>query len=242
MNTSTLERLLQVNHQFYQTFATHFAETRRRLQPGVLKLLEGIPPEATMLDLGCGNGQLGQELARRGHQAPYLGLDFSPELLDEARKGAAEAPNICYARADLTAPDWPATIDRNLAPFDVVVAFAVLHHIPGRQFHGRILNQVRELLKPSGRLMLSNWQFLNSPRLRDRVQPWEKVGLSPDDVGPHDYLLDWRRGGRGYRYVHHFDEEHLKALAAETGFRVVETFYSDGKGGNLGLYQVWRPK
>ena len=30
-----------------------------------------------------------------------------------------------------------------------------------------------------------------------------------------------------------------KTLAEETRFRVVETFYSDGETGDLGLYQVW---
>jgi SAM-dependent methyltransferase len=242
MDTNTLEKLIQVNYQFYQTFATHFAETRQRLQPGVLKLLERIPPQADILDIGCGNGQLGRNLARRGHRGRYLGLDFSTELLDVARSGLAESPNISYAQADLTAPDWSAVITDQDARFDVVLAFAVFHHIPGYQLHRRIMEQIRALLKPQGRLMHSNWQFLNSPRLRKRIQPWEKVGLTPADVGPNDYLLDWRRGGRGYRYVHHFDEEQLNALAAEIGFRVVETFYSDGKGGNLALYQVWEPK
>jgi hypothetical protein len=58
-------------------------------------------------------------------------------------------------------------------------------------------------------------------------------------VDAGDYLLDWRQGGSGLRYVHHFDEAELSALAATTGFRVLETFYSDGEGGRLGLYQVW---
>jgi 2-polyprenyl-3-methyl-5-hydroxy-6-metoxy-1,4-benzoquinol methylase len=242
MDSTTLEKLIQVNYQFYQTFAAHFAETRQRLQPGVVKLLERIPPQADILDVGCGNGQLGQELARRNHRGRYLGLDFSTELLDVARSGLTESPNISYTQADLTAPDWAEAIDDRDAHFDVVLAFAVFHHIPGHQLHRRILEQIRTLLKPEGRLMHSNWQFLNSPRLRKRIQPWEKVGLKPADIGPDDYLLDWRRGGRGYRYVHHFNEEQLAKLAAETGFRVVETFYSDGKGGNLALYQVWEPK
>ena len=56
-----------------------------------------------------------------------------------------------------------------------------------------------------------------------------------------DYLLDWRRDGNGLRYVHHFNEEELAALASDSGFSVLETFNSDGESGNLGLYQVWRP-
>ncbi len=55
----------------------------------------------------------------------------------------------------------------------------------------------------------------------------------------NDYLLDWRSGGRGLRYVHHFNETELSKLAESSGFEIVETFYSDGKEGNLAVYQTW---
>ena len=64
--------------------------------------------------------------------------------------------------------------------------------------------------------------------------------LAQADVDSGDYLLDWRRGGKGYRYVHHFSEDELSRLAKLSGFHVVESFYSDGATGNLGLYQIWK--
>jgi hypothetical protein len=60
-----------------------------------------------------------------------------------------------------------------------------------------------------------------------------------EEVDEGDYLLDWRAGGSGLRYVHHFSEAELKALAAASGFRVMETFHSDGRDHRLGLYQIW---
>ncbi len=243
MHPTVVRKLLAINHQFYQTFAQEFAATRRRLQPGVLRLLERLPREARILDLGCGNGELARELARRGFRGRYLGLDFSEELLRVASNIQHPVPHIEYRTADLSAPDW----DAGLGPgsFDVALAFAVLHHLPP-PLYPQILRKTRALLTACSRpsapysLLLSNWQFLNSPRWRARLQPWEKVGLTANDVGPDDYLLDWRRGGTGYRYVHHFNEKELNKLAADTGFEVVETFYSDGKEGNLACYQVWR--
>jgi len=80
---------------------------------------------------------------------------------------------------------------------------------------------------------------LNSDKLKARIQPWERIDLSAADVDPGDALLDWRSGGNGLRYVHHFSEQELSDLAAECGFRVVESFLSDGAGGRLGLYQTW---
>jgi hypothetical protein len=41
------------------------------------------------------------------------------------------------------------------------------------------------------------------------------------------------------RYVHHFSEDELAALAHQTGFTVRQTYYADGQTGDLGLYMVW---
>ncbi len=101
-------------------------------------------------------------------------------------------------------------------------------------------SQVRSLLSPQGRFIHSEWQFLNSPRLKARIQPWEAIGLSESDVDPGDYLLDWRQGGVGLRYVHHFSEAELAELAESTGFSITQSFLSDGENSRLGLYQVWR--
>jgi hypothetical protein len=95
------------------------------------------------------------------------------------------------------------------------------------------------LLKPEGRFIHSNWQFLNSEKLKARIQPWEAAAISSVEVDAGDYLLDWRSGGRGLRYAHHFTEEELFQLAQAGGFRIVESFYSDGANNKLGLYQIW---
>jgi tRNA (uracil-5-)-methyltransferase TRM9 len=117
--------------------------------------------------------------------------------------------------------------------------FATLHHIPSNEIRIDILRTVKSLLKPNGKFILSNWQFLNSEKLKSRIQDWGKVGLTKDDVDENDYLLDWRSGGAGLRYVHHFSSDELQTLANQVGMRVEAEFLSDGENGKLGLYQVW---
>ncbi len=78
MDKATANQLLDLNRQFYQTFALQFSQTRQRLQPGVHKILERIPPEAIVLDLGCGNGELQKALTKRGHSGYYVGLELEP--------------------------------------------------------------------------------------------------------------------------------------------------------------------
>jgi tRNA (uracil-5-)-methyltransferase TRM9 len=123
--------------------------------------------------------------------------------------------------------------------FDLVFCFAALHHIPSFELRLNIIQKVRALLKPEGRFILSNWQFLNSDKLKARIQPWEAAAISSSEVDAGDYLLDWRSGGTGLRYAHHFTEGELSQLAQASGFRLVQSFYSDGNNNKLGLYQIW---
>ena len=246
MDERTARKLVALNREFYQTFASYFSATRRRLQPGVVKILEDVSLDANILDLGCGNGELARALARRGHRGRYLGLDFSAKLTEIARDKLDAHSNYAFIQGDLAGQDWELQVyefaesQMEKSNFDIVFAFAALHHLPGRDLNGKTLRKIHTLLQQNGRFTHSNWQFLNSPRLQKRIQPWEEIDLTSEDVDPDDYLIDWRQGGRGLRYVHHFNENELGALAEETDFIVIDSFYSDGEGGNLGLYQVWK--
>lgn len=245
VRTEIAARLISLNHQFYQTFALQFSATRMRLQPGVRRILEILPSLAVILDLGCGNGELARQLAHRNFQGWYIGLDFSSEMLAEAQRKPLEQLKALFFKADISSPDWFTAIQTRHTelldrPLDVVLAFAVLHHLPGADLRKLVLRRVREHLAPDGLFIHSVWQFLNSPRLRQRIQPWESCGLGEADVDEGDYLLDWRGGGHGLRYVHHFTAEELVGLAQETGFTIQQTFHSDGENGKLGLYQVWQ--
>jgi 2-polyprenyl-3-methyl-5-hydroxy-6-metoxy-1,4-benzoquinol methylase len=240
MNSSTADYLLEINREFYARFGDSFSATRHRLQPGVRRVLEMLKGDESILDLGCGNGELARELAKRGHRGPYLGVDFSLPLLQEAKvqPGGLSAK---FIQADLTKL---ATAKEQLLEsgnWSVVLAFAMLHHIPSHERRVEILRVVKQLLSRDGLFVHSNWQFLNSEKLKSRIQSWGAVNLSSSDVDSGDYLLDWRSGGQGLRYVHHFEEQELNELARSCHFLVVDTFYSDGEGANLGLYQVWKP-
>jgi tRNA (uracil-5-)-methyltransferase TRM9 len=239
MNSVTANRLLTINREFYNSFGDQFSATRQRLQPGVRKILETIQNDISVLDLGCGNGNFLRELARYGHSAPLLGVDFSLPLLRDARE--ASSLGVLFREVDLS---HLAVISDQLLVTDnwsLITAFATLHHIPSTEMRLDILRTVRKFLKDDGEFILSNWQFLNSAKLRSRIQDWDKFGINENDLDEGDYLLDWRSGGEGLRYVHQFSVEELLGLADQARMRVTASFQSDGDGGNLGLYQVWSP-
>lgn len=247
MDASTAEALLALNRRFYAEFGAAFAATRRRVQDGVRRVLAELPdpPGARWLDLGCGSGAVAAAWLRAGRQGAYLGLDFSPTLLAEARAAVAGLPGAeraAFAQADLSDPAWADELEPG---FYGALAFASLHHLPSRRLRERVLRQVNALLVAGGRLVHSEWQFQHSPKLMARRLPWSAAGLDESAVEPGDTLLDWRfqlpGGGseQGLRYVHLFTREELSELAAQTGFRILDEFESDGHGGRLSLYQVW---
>ena len=238
VNAATAERLLDLNRQFYQTFALQFAATRRRLQPGVHAILPRLDPDAPVLDLGCGNGEVAQQLFKQGYRGLYVGIDQSLALLEVARERTPGRLNARFYQANLAALGWMESLPS--LEFGVVLCFAFLHHVPDDSRRRTLLENVRACLAASGSFIHSEWQFLNSARLRARVQAWELLGLSPEEVDSGDYLLDWRDGGLGFRYGHSFTPEELALLAEESGFTIVETFLSDGEENRLGLYQVWK--
>lgn len=241
MNLSTAERLLAINREFYNNFGDSFSATRQRLQPGVRKILETIKDDESVLDLGCGNGHFLNELFESGHTAPLLGVDFSLPLL----RDAGSSLGVEFKEVDLSQLSHKGTMSVNSEQLTVkdgwslITCFATLHHIPSNEIRLNILQTVKKLLKPNGRFILSNWQFLNSEKLKSRIQDWGKVGLTNQDVDEGDYLLDWRSGGEGLRYVHHFSASELLGLADQVEMRVEAEFLSDGENGKLGLYQIW---
>jgi len=240
MDSATAARLIELNQDFYTSFGDAFSATRHRIQPGVRRVLETLNGDEDILDLGCGNGEFARELGKQGHRGSYLGVDFSLPLLRDA-ESQPESFSVTFQQADLT--QLSSFSDQLFAnrQWSMITAFSVLHHIPSHQLRFNILQTIRQLVKPEGFFILSNWQFLNSEKLKARIQPWEFAAVLGSEVDVGDYLLDWRGGGAGLRYVHHFDERELGELAQATGFQVTETFYSDGETGNLGLYQIWQP-
>ncbi|MHC1771525.1 MAG: class I SAM-dependent methyltransferase [Flexilinea sp.] len=246
MDQRIAAKLLELNQKFYNDFGEAFAATRRRIQPGIRRILSEISRDGAWLDLGCGSGALGAEWAASGRTGSYLGLDFSEALLKEARKNSASLSgdqlSIRYEFTDLMNPEWADSYpDRS---FSGVLAFASIHHIPSSDNHRQIFNSIHRLLSPAGLFIYSVWQFQNSEKLMKHVLPWEAAGINVSDLEPGDTLLDWRyvlpgqEEKIGMRYVHLFSAGELHKLAIDSGFRVVDSFYFDGAEGNLALYQV----
>lgn len=243
MDEKIREALIQLNRQFYDEFASSFSFTRSQPQVGVRRVADMLGTDINILDLGCGNAQFMKYLQSQGFTGSYTGMDASANLLRDAASlfQPGQGMRASFLEADLCQPGWLDALGDQR--FQVVTAFAVLHHIPGAEQRKILMTEMKNLLVNSGLFIFSTWQFQNSPKLMGRVLPWESLGLHGTDLEVGDTLLDWRAqspaGQVGLRYVHLFSERELEALRLDCGFSLVESFYSDGKQGNLALYQVW---
>ncbi len=102
--------------------------------------LELLSPQIgeRILDLGCGTGQLTQEIAKRG--AITIGIDKAPAMISQAQKNY---PNLQFEVAD-------ATNFHVEEPFDAVFSNATLHWIKEPE---RAIASIWQALKPGGRFV-----------------------------------------------------------------------------------------
>ncbi len=245
MTTTTQQRLLALNRAFYAAVADEFDRTRAGLPAGWAAVLKHIPQGSagapiTVLDAGCGNGRFARALDGLGIPFCYAGLDVDAALLARAAQNTGELIHgtVRFVPADLAEPGWSNNIAAQPPAFDLIACFAMLHHLPGYTLRLQVVKELASLLAVGGRLVFSHWQFLTSARFVQKQIAWQTVGLADADVEPGDALLPWQQGGYAVRYVHQIDEEEMARLAHAAGLTVVETFYADGKEGNLNLYTV----
>ena len=244
MKPELIERLNQINQEFYAAFATSFSETRK--SPRELEvILPYIADGARVLDIGCSNGRVAALLAEHRHDVMYVGIDSSPELIARSRMHDASRRSqvASFWVADIAKPDWTNYLpqwreEAGTGAFDCILLLAVLHHIPGSDVRARIMRQVCELLSPRGRVVISTWQFVDNERMRKKIVPWSAAGIDEHELEPGDALLSWKRGGVGLRYCHWIGEDEMRLLAAQAGLNVVETFRAGGREGTLSLYGV----
>ena len=154
----------------------YLAFSTQRLRPA-LELLARIPlgEPATVVDLGCGAGNVTRHLRARWPRARMAGVDNSAEMLAAA---AQELPDVEWLRADLAAWAPPA-------PVDAIYSNAALHWAGG---HDRLFPRLLGCLAPGGVLavqMPRNFLAPSHALIHEAAQagPWRER-LAPLVVPP----------------------------------------------------------
>ncbi|MFJ4789600.1 methyltransferase domain-containing protein [Streptomyces sp. NPDC088794] len=149
------------------------AETKHFTHPLHTPWLDGLGRDAVILDYGCGYGRTMDALEQQGF-GDLFGVDTSPGMISRARR--------LHPAMRFEVLDTPPTLPCPDASIDLVVLFAVLTCVPDDQAQRRLIGEVRRVLKPGGRLYLSDLLLQSDRRNRDRYTEYSERHGGPYGV------------------------------------------------------------
>ncbi len=190
----------------YNQTASSFAKSRDRMWPELKFLFDYAKEGEEVLDLGCGNGRFSRYLVG----CKYTGLDFSKELIKEAKKRFPEHSFVVGDALDIPFED---------NTFDKVYSIAVVHQIPSTALREKAVREIKRVLKENGEAFVTVWD-VNS--LDKPVKYFSQEG----DEGIIGYFTKIIKGRDFYlkrnRYYYAFKEKELGFLFKKEGFKVSE--------------------
>ncbi len=220
LNNPWIKAIVNKTRADYNIIAEHFSQKRLYMWQEISPLLSHIKTGNKVLDVGCGNGRVYDELANK--HINYLGIDFSDKLIALAQKNH---PQVKFRVADVLAPDtWT-----KLKNYDVTVCLAVLHHFPTPALQLQVLQNIYQALKNKGLLILTVWNLYQPQfwslhldnwwwKITSGWQfKWLKVPYKLMEKGKVKQQVD--------RFYYCFTKPELEELVEQTGFVILEKKY-----------------
>lgn len=263
MDIETAQRLNEATSDFYAANARSFSSTRERPWEGWRRLLPhienavdaGFPPRTAaseepfrVLDVGCGNMRFERFLAEAfpDRSFSFACIDNCPSLAEEGFRRDA-----VFQEADVVELIGKGAVGDTFAslpvppPFQLSVAFGLMHHVPLAEWRRQLLATLVEHAAPEGLVAVAFWQFAKNPKLSEKAerttaQGCAKLGVELD-VDAGDYLLGWQGSTDHFRFCHSFSDEEVDSLVDEAqrhGARVIDSYNADGPDGMSNRYVV----
>ena len=156
--------------------AAHVVGELRRSLPG--------DPGGTVLDLGCGAGELLHDVLEAGLRPSWTGVDLRPSEVEAARTAHPEAAFVVASADDVPVAD---------ASVDVVVAQLLFSSLPSATLERAVVGEIGRVLRARGWLVWSDLRYdnpgnpavhgIDERRLRELFPGWtievEPAGLLP---------------------------------------------------------------
>jgi demethylmenaquinone methyltransferase/2-methoxy-6-polyprenyl-1,4-benzoquinol methylase len=150
----------------------------------------GVREGDTAVDVACGTGDLTEHLARTGAGA-VTGIDFTPEMLEVARRKLTRLPGAAREKVRYAEGDAMALPLENASADVVTIAFGIRNV----QDPAAAVREFARVLRPGGRLVILEFDRPSFPPARwlndfycGWVMPRTATLISGDRSGAYRYL------------------------------------------------------
>jgi len=166
-NTKNLESLDEdvFVKDVYNEIGNHFNDTRAYTWPWIENFIQNYSCKDTVYDIGCGSGR------NLKKSSTWIGIDNSQTFIDICKK-----KGFNVIQSDMT------DIPLNYNTADAILSIASFHHLYTLERRIKALCEMRRLLKPTGRILLSVWSVKQPAKTRrtftygDNIVPWNQYG------------------------------------------------------------------
>jgi len=176
----------------------------------VERAASGLAPDAAVIDLACGTGEIARGLAERQPNRAVLGIDLSGEMLVAAHAARSTSGTVEYARGDICAlPLLSGSVDR------ITIGYG-FRNLPDFRLG---LAETARVLKPGGRMVVLDF-------FKPRPPLWRAVFLGYLQIAGSLGGWIWHSDATTFNYIaysiRHFVglDEFVRSLESE-GFRTV---------------------
>ncbi|MEU5534306.1 methyltransferase domain-containing protein [Streptomyces sp. NPDC020362] len=228
-----------VDHSFADLSLASLYDSLNPWGPGDDFYLELVRSAGSVLDVGCGTGQLLRQARAEGHQGRLMGLDPAAAMLVQGRQAE---PRIEWVLGDLRSRRWQPD-------FDLVVMTGHVFQVLLSDEELRIcLGAVRDALAPGGRFVFETrnpaaraWERWTPDRVHEvtdtdgrAVRVWHEVRDGP--VGDRVTFTEsfqregWDRPRVSTATLRFLDGEAVSRFLAESGLTVVEQYGDWARG------------
>ncbi len=191
----------------YNDIGVNFSASRGYIWPDMKPFLMEVKENASVLDVGCGNGRLLLGLPK---EINYTGIDFSTVLLERA---VETHPKARFLETDITKP----VVWKHLTQFDYIFCIAVIHHLETRKDQLFVLKQIKIHLKPGGKCLITAWN-LWQPKLLKHHFNTQSLNLKLKTKNLKHLYIPFQNKPR-FHFAH--TKPYLQDLLREAGLNLI---------------------
>ena len=134
--------------EYYGSAAKKYAQTKSKkylVNPAIFRLLTKTKQSLRLLDLACGNGDLIDEIKKRGYK--YTGMDISDDMLKRAR--------VDYHDEEFFLADARTFAKKTKVKYDVVLINMLMPALSKRNDIKKVLVESKKVLRKNGRILVA---------------------------------------------------------------------------------------